>query len=702
MTKGSLYIAGVDKLATADAADNDSLIDVIGNKTDAASDTAATASLVALSRKTLANQSTIMGALGTSGTTTGTATGGSATTIIDTVNLTQANDYFNGMMLVMTGGNNIGLSSNIVDFDNATNTATVEPSFPNVIAAGDTFTILPRSEFADILIGANNNNNGAVTSLVVANEDGSALERLEQLQEAINKGTGSSLPANTSVYDMFGAYSGDGGANQDDSIKASLDLAHTDLDAILLDTGTTLPAVLGTPAGADMSTDIAAVKTVVDGIETDIGDPSLHTLTSITAKLGDLPSDLATIFGVISDLGSGADVANNFADIAGGTFSSATDSLEAIRDQLDTLVGAPAVDLATDIAAISTLIGVPAADVATDIAAVKTVVDNIYNAVDTEVASIKASTDQIGTIVNSGGTAELGALLGDFANTTLVARLNTIDDFLDTEIAAIKAVTDVLPDAGALTSIAQESTLGTPAGADLATDIASAQTVIDETNGYLENGGAIYDALITDAAGANIAADIIVIDGIVDTLNTNLGNPAGDTLTSITAKLGDLPSDLATLIGTLQDLGGGADIANNFNDINTAIATVDGNVDTLVSTNGSNDSSGTHSYLDAGGEQDVVELTNSTRKIINSLWVDCTNLTNNGTFKIYYKVDGTNYREMTDLAYTITGGTTEAVNLLSNAGNLGITEDIKITYEEAADEGAARDIPYSIVYETKE
>jgi hypothetical protein len=39
------------------------------------------------------------------------------------------------------------------------------------------------------------------------------------------------------LSDKLGAYSGDGGAAQDDSVKASLDLAHTDLDAILEDTG---------------------------------------------------------------------------------------------------------------------------------------------------------------------------------------------------------------------------------------------------------------------------------------------------------------------------------------------------------------------------------------------------------------------------------------------------------------------------------
>lgn len=38
------------------------------------------------------------------------------------------------------------------------------------------------------------------------------------------------------MSDKFGGFSGDGGAAQDDSVKASLDLAHTDLDAILEDT----------------------------------------------------------------------------------------------------------------------------------------------------------------------------------------------------------------------------------------------------------------------------------------------------------------------------------------------------------------------------------------------------------------------------------------------------------------------------------
>ncbi len=378
-SKVNMVLTDIDKIGTADAATNDTFIDVVGNKTDVANRTTGQASIVGLLRQLDTDVSTIASSLGAIGVTTGTSDSGTTGTLVDAA-LTQDNDYFNGMILIMTSGDNIGLASTIVDFDAASDTITIEPDFPSAIGT-DTYAILPRSDWSDVLIGNNNNDNAADTSNVVANIDGSVLERLEHVKDQLISGG--------DIYDVL----------------------YTDA------------------AGA-----------------------------SITADIASLTSDVSTI-----------------------------------------------------------------------------------------------------------------------------------------------------------------------------------DAVVDETNEYLEAGGAVHDALVTDAAGANVAADIITIDGIVDT---------------ITAE------------------------------------------------NSSNDSSGTFSYLDAGGEQDVVEITNSTRKIINAIWVDCTNLTNNGQFKVYYKIDGTNYREVNDLTNTITGGTTEALNLL--AGNMGITEDVKVTYTEAGDEGAAKDIPYSVVYETKE
>jgi len=68
-------------------------------------------------------------------------------------------------------------------------------------------------------------------------------------------------------------------------------------------------------AAGNLPTDIAAIPT--------------------TAMRGTDNAALASVIGTVTDLGGGATLADNNADMAGGTFSSATDSLEDIRDRGD-------------------------------------------------------------------------------------------------------------------------------------------------------------------------------------------------------------------------------------------------------------------------------------------------------------------------------------------------------------------------------
>ena len=53
-------------------------------------------------------------------------------------------------------------------------------------------------------IGVDDANNVASTANVAANEDGSILERLEQIQEAVNNGTGTAIATNKSIVDLLG------------------------------------------------------------------------------------------------------------------------------------------------------------------------------------------------------------------------------------------------------------------------------------------------------------------------------------------------------------------------------------------------------------------------------------------------------------------------------------------------------------------
>lgn len=114
--------------------------------------------------------------------------------------------------------------------------------------------------------------------------------------------------------------------------------------------------------------------------------------------------------------------------------------------------------------------------------------------------------------------------------------------------------------------------------------------------------------------------------------------------------------------------------------------------------NVSNDSSGTFSYLDAGGEQVVVKIATTTRKQIQGIWVDLVNMTQNGTVRLYYKIDGTNYRLFRSYPFVVlTDPDGTYLDL-----NMGITNDLEVRYIEGVDEAAVRAIPYSIIYDMKE
>jgi len=71
----------------------------------------------------------------------GTATGGTTATLIDTVVLTQSDDYWNVGEILMTSGDNDKQRRKIIDFDQATATLVFDFEMPISIQAGDTYTV---------------------------------------------------------------------------------------------------------------------------------------------------------------------------------------------------------------------------------------------------------------------------------------------------------------------------------------------------------------------------------------------------------------------------------------------------------------------------------------------------------------------------------------------------------------------------------
>lgn len=94
-------------------------------------------------------------------------------------------------------------------------------------------------------------------------------------------------------------------------------------------------------------------------------------------------------------------------------------------------------------------------------------------------------------------------------------------------------------------------------------------------------------------------------------------------------------------------------------------------------------------------EQDAVVITLTTRNKIFGVDLDVSNLTQPTTFRIYRKVDGTNYR----LADSLNWSSSDP-DIVFIQTPFAYDEDIKITIQSSVVEGATREIPYKIVKET--
>ena len=228
-------------------------------------------------------------------------------------------------------------------------------------------------------------------------------------------------------------------------------------------------ALSGTPA-ADLAADIAAIKAVVDDIET-------ATITEVASLITfhDVPTQNS------SDNANLRDVVGNKTDTTAGTSLIALckqivedtgTTIPATISTIDGLLDVPTVDLATN-ATINQVVGnkddtvggTSIVALAKQVLAALVIVDGFHDvtgaadsaansqirdvvgrkddtvAGDSIIALAKqiiADTGVIGTIVNAGGTATLGALLGDFANSSLVTRLGN----LQTEANKIETPSD--------------------------------------------------------------------------------------------------------------------------------------------------------------------------------------------------------------------------------------------------------------------
>lgn len=108
------------------------------------------------------------------------------------------------------------------------------------------------------------------------------------------------------------------------------------------------------------------------------------------------------------------------------------------------------------------------------------------------------------------------------------------------------------------------------------------------------------------------------------------------------------------------------------------------------------ETNGPFSYLDAGSEQDVHESTAVIRRRVNIVFNN-QNMTQTGTFRLFIKTDGTTYDQYNATLVTIGASDDRVFNY-----EFVTNQNYKITYQETADESAARDIDFHAIEEPLE
>jgi hypothetical protein len=196
-------------------------------------------------------------------------------------------------------------------------------------------------------------------------------------------------------------------------------------------------------------------------------------------------------------------------------------------------------------------------------------------------AAIKTMTDKIGTVTNTGGTATIGAVLGDMANSAVVTRLG-----------AIKTKTDII---GASVALETGGILQNIHDTDLPavkTDTAAVKIKTDYLPSVTAGGAGgvfiagtnaattITTALTTTFTG-NLTGSVASVTGLtasdVGAIKTTIGT-AGAGLTALgDTRLGYLTSDLAAMQTSITNLTNLSALANLFSP-NTMVRPSSGSV----------------------------------------------------------------------------------------------------------------------------
>jgi len=389
------------------------------------------------------------------------------------------------------------------------------------------------------ILGANSSNNQYDSSSVAANADGSLIERTEYIQTVVDAIT-------TGNVILQGA--ADAGTNSTTVIPIA-GLAGYGND--FFNTRFFMQVLLN----SDDPT--AAPEAEVRQITDYVSATGTFICTAFSAAVE--ASDLCLILHE-SQVAIGRDDSNNTiatTNVAANVDGSVLERLEDLKDRVD------AVDNYVDaeVAAIKAVTdAIPDAGALTTLAADVTAVKGYLSGTDSASNVLGANDNNNGFDSSNVAADDDGSVLERLED--LKARIDAVDDYVDAEVAAIKAVTDVIPDAGALTTIdaaitAIKAVTDVIPDAGALTALAADVTAVKAVTDVIPDAGALT-ALAADVTAVKAVTDVIPDAGALTALAADV--TAVKAVTDVIPDAGALTDLLADVAGIKAGGGIGSGI----------------------------------------------------------------------------------------------------------------------------------------------
>ena len=124
--------------------------------------------------------------------------------------------------------------------------------------------------------------------------------------------------------------------------------------------------------------------------------------------------------------------------------------------------------------------------------------------------------------------------------------------------------------------------------------------------------------------------------------------------------------------------------------------TIHENVSDILSNQSGSETVSSYNLPNDTAENTLLEITNTKRLKLDSVWLDFVNLVQDVTIKVYHKIDATTYRQYD----TFSWGTSEEDGILLR--DVTINNDWKITITSTVAQGDIKAIPYNVIKTTME